>query len=163
MCIIGIVVYWVRHSSNSHLTKQTYVGNYCIFLNICSVAAPLFDIGKVTILIWKLNICFVFFLGCSKQIKRIVASSSLHCVFCGLLPVDVLWVHRWWYCYLGKQQKSFIIQFKTKTLGIMHCFITWFLQVPNVIATIISILQLSLFIIYPGSPKGVFPEKYEHI
>lgn len=50
--IIGIVVYWVAHSTNSHLTKTTYVGNYCIFLNICSVAAPLFDIGKVIDFFW---------------------------------------------------------------------------------------------------------------
>ncbi|CAA21014.3 Sugar transporter SWEET [Caenorhabditis elegans] len=117
--IIGIVVYWVAHSTNSHLTKTTYVGNYCIFLNICSVAAPLFDIGKVV---------------------RNKSSESLPlplCVAC--FVVCLQWM------FYGYIVDDIVI------------------LVPNVIATVISILQLSLFIIYPGAPAGVLPQKYEHI
>ncbi|CAI2348624.1 unnamed protein product [Caenorhabditis sp. 36 PRJEB53466] len=119
LCIIGIVVFWVKHSTANHLTKQTYVGNYCIFLNICSVAAPLLDIGKVV---------------------RSKSSESLPfplCVACFLVCLQ-------WMFY-GYIVDDIVI------------------LVPNAIATVISILQLSLFVIYPSAPKGVFPEKYEHI
>ncbi|CAP35819.2 Protein CBR-SWT-4 [Caenorhabditis briggsae] len=119
LCIIGIVVYWVQHSANSHVTKQTYVGNYCIFLNICSVAAPLFDIGKVV---------------------RNKSSESLP------LPLCIA---------------CFVVCFQWMFYGYIVDDIV--ILVPNVIATVISILQLSLFVIYPGAPPGVFPEKYEHI
>ncbi|ETN86594.1 mtN3/saliva family protein [Necator americanus] len=87
------------------------LGVICVFLNIASIGAPLFQIGEVI---------------------RTKNSESLPLPLClACFAVSLQWL-----CY-----------------GILVKDV--FIQVPNYVATLLSTIQLSLFVIYPRRPTFI--------
>ncbi|EPB75210.1 mtN3/saliva family protein [Ancylostoma ceylanicum] len=127
---IGLMLYAVNYAELKDNGREP-LGVICVLLNIASIGAPLIQIGEVI------------------RTKNSESMPLPLCLACFAVSLQ-------WLCY-GILVKDFFIQVKqfycTESAP-HHTYLCSF-KAPNYVATLLSTIQLSLFVIYPRRPTFV--------